>query len=106
MHIEIFSSHIYQDHLSRYNYQYLIKASNMGLINDYSRKMIYSISVLQDTSSEVVESNIKRNSSDVSSSNITATSDISSCITSCRKSSNSNQVDHQKGSIFLLIITT
>ena len=62
-------------------------------------KMISSISHLQDNSSEVVKSNIQRNSRGMYSSNITAKSDISSFSTSCSKSPERNPKTPQKGSI-------
>ena len=62
MHIKIFTASIDQDYLSRYKELQKIKAANKGLLNDYSQKMISSISRLQDKSSEVVESNIQRKS--------------------------------------------
>ena len=62
MHIERCFDSIYQYHLLRYKDLKLIKAAKKGLINDYSHKMISSISRLQDNSSEVVESNIQLNS--------------------------------------------
>ena len=61
--------------------------------------MISSISRLQDKSSEVVKSNIQRNSRDMYSVNITATYDISSFSTSCIKSPETNPTTPQKGSI-------
>ena len=64
--------------------------------------MIYSIPCLQYNSSEFVESNIQRKSRGVSSSNLTEISDISYFSTSCSISSDSNQINHQKGSIFLI----
>ena len=74
-----------------------IKAAKKGLINFYSQKMIYSISFLQDKSSEVVESNIQRNSRGVFSSNLTVTYDTSSFSTSCSTSPDNNQITLQKG---------
>ena len=62
MHINICRASIDQDYLSRYKQLQKIKAAKKGLLNDYSQKMISSISRLQDKSSEVVESNIRCNS--------------------------------------------
>ena len=53
-------------------------------------------------SSEVVDSNIHRNSGCMYSSNITAISDTSSLNTSCRKSPDINRTTPQKGSIFFM----
>ena len=64
--------HSNQAYLSRYKELEQIKAANKGLLNDYSQKMISSISSLQDKLSEVVESNIQRNSRSLYSSNTTA----------------------------------
>ena len=58
---------ICQYHLSRYKDPKIIKAVNKGIINNYLYKMISSISRLKDKSSEVVESNIQRNSRCMSS---------------------------------------
>ena len=55
MHIKIYFAAIDQADLSRYEYLQLTKAAKKGLINDYLHKMIYSISLLQDNSSEFVE---------------------------------------------------
>ena len=62
MHINICRASIGQAYLSRYKELQQIKASKKGLINDYSQKTFSYISRLQDKSSEVVESNIQRNS--------------------------------------------
>ena len=62
MHIKRCTASIDQAHISRYNELQQIKAAKKGLLNDYSQKMISSISRLQDKLSEVVESNIQRNS--------------------------------------------
>ena len=62
MHIKRCKASIDQSYLSRYKELQKIKAAKKGLLNDYSQKMISSISGLQDKSSEVVESNIQRNS--------------------------------------------
>ena len=62
MHIKICTASIGQAYLSRYKQLQKIKTSKKGLLNDYSQKIIFSISRLQDKSSEVVESNIQRNS--------------------------------------------
>ena len=62
MHINICKASIDQAYLSRYKELQKIKDAKKGLLNDYSQKMISSISRLQDKSSEVVESKIQRNS--------------------------------------------
>ena len=62
MHIKRCTASIDQAHLSRYKELHKIKATKKGLLNDYSQKMISSISRLQDKSSEFFESNIQRNS--------------------------------------------
>ena len=66
------------------------------------KKMISSISLLQDKSSEFLESNILRNSRGISLSNITATSDTSFFSTSCTISPDNNQINPQKVSIFFM----
>ena len=71
MHIKRCTASIDQDHISRYKELKKIKAAKKGLLNDYSQKMISSISRLQDKSLEVVESNIQRNSRGVYLSNTT-----------------------------------
>ena len=48
MHIKRCTDSIYQAHISRYNELQKIKAAKKGLLNDYSQKMISSISSLQD----------------------------------------------------------
>ena len=55
MHIKICTASIYQAYLSRYKELQQIKASKKGLLNDYSQKIISSVSRLQDNSSEVVD---------------------------------------------------
>ena len=100
MHIKRCTASIYQAYLSRYKELQQIKASKQGLLDDYSQKMISSISRLQDKSSEVVESNIQHNSRGMYSSNTTAIYDKSSLSTSCSKSPESNPKTPQKGSIF------
>ena len=100
MHINRCTASIDQDYLSRYKELHQIKAAKKGLLNDYSQKMISSISRLQDKSSEVVESNIQRNSRGLYSSNTTAIYDTSSFSTSCSKSPERNPTTPQKGSIF------
>ena len=77
------------------------KSAKKGLINDYSYRVISSISCLQDTSSEVIKSNIQFNSISMYLSNLTTMSDIYSFGTGPSTSSNSNQINHQKGSIFI-----
>ena len=64
-HIKRCIDSIDQDYLSRYKELHQIKAAKRGLLNSSSQKTIYSISRLQDMSSEVVESNIQRNSRDM-----------------------------------------
>ena len=85
MHIKRCTASIYQDYLSRYKYLQKIEDAKKGLINDYSQKMIHSISRLQGKSSDVVESNIEHNSRGVYSSNINALSDTSYFRKSCIK---------------------
>ena len=101
IHIKRFIASIDKSYLSRYKELHQIKYAKKGLLNNYSQKMISSISCLQDKSSEVVKSNIQRDSRGVYSSNITATSDKSSFSTSCSKSPESNPKTPQKDSIFL-----
>ena len=48
IHIKRCTASIYQDYLSRYKELQEIKSAKKGLINDYSQKMISSISRLQD----------------------------------------------------------
>ena len=67
MHIKICRVSIDQAHLSRYKDLQQIKSAKKCLLNDYSQKNISSISHLQDKSSEIVESNIQRNSRGMSS---------------------------------------
>ena len=55
IHIKRYTTSIDQYYLSRYKELQKIKAAKKGLLNDYSQKMISSISRLQDKSSEVVE---------------------------------------------------
>ena len=62
MHIKRCTASIDQHYLSKYKELQQIKSAKKGLLNDYSQKTISSISRLQDKSSEVVESNIQRNS--------------------------------------------
>ena len=100
MHIKRCTASIDQAHLSRYKDLHQIKASKKGLLNDYSQKIISSISRLQDKSSEVVESNIQRNSRGMSLSNTTAIYYSSSIRKSFSQSPESNQKTPQKGSIF------
>ena len=66
------------------------------------KKIISSISRLQDKSSEVVESNIQRKLRDLYLSNTTAIYDSSSISKSFSQSSESNQTPPQKGSIFFM----
>ena len=62
MHINSYEASIFQYHPSRYKDLQIIKSDKKGILNNYSHKMISSISCLQDKSSEVVEANIQRNS--------------------------------------------
>ena len=75
MHINLCTASINQSHISRYKELQQIIAAKKGLLNDYSQKMISSISRLQDKSSEAVESNIQRNSRSLLLSNNTAVYD-------------------------------
>ena len=100
MHIKRCTASIDKAHLSRYKELQQIKVAKKGLLNDYSHKMISSISRLQDKSSEVVESNIQRNSRGLFLSNTTAIYDSSSIRKSFSQSPDSNQTTPQKGSIF------
>ena len=58
-------------HLSRYKYLQLIKDSKKGHMNDYSHKMISSVSRSQNKYSKYVESNIQCNYRGLSSFNVT-----------------------------------
>ena len=60
IHLKILTASIDPDYLSRYKELNQIKAAKKGILNDYSQKLISSISRLQDKSSEVVDSNIQR----------------------------------------------
>ena len=100
MHIKRCTASIDQAYLSRYKELQQIKAAKKGLLNEYSQKMISSISRLQDKLSEVVESNIQRNSRGLYLSNTTAIYDSSSISKSFSQSPESNQTTPQKGSIF------
>ena len=60
MHIKRCTASIDQAHISKYKELQKIKAAKKGLLNDYSQKMISSISRLQVKLSEVVESNIQQ----------------------------------------------
>ena len=97
MHIKICIASTDQAYLSIYKDLQLMKAAKKGILNDYLHNMISSISRLQDKSSEVVESNIQRNSRGMSSSNLTATYDTSSFSTSCSTSPYNNKIPPQKG---------
>ena len=105
MHINKCRASIDQAHLSKYKDLQQVKASKKGLLNDYSQKMIPSISRLQDKSSEFVESNIQRNSRGISSSNFTAMSDTSSFSTSCSTSPDNNQITPKMFNFLWIIIT-
>ena len=76
------------------------QSAKKGLINYYSQKLIFSISQLQDNSSEVAESNIQRKPRGIYSSNITALSNTSFFSTICSTSPERNPETLQKGSIF------
>ena len=102
MHIKIWTASIDEAYLSRYKELHKIKAAKKGLLKNYLQKMISSISRLQDKSSEVVESNIQRNSRGMYSSNITEISDTLYFSTSWIKSPESNPKTPQKGSIFFM----
>ena len=67
MYINRCQASIFQAHFSRYKNLQLIKGSEKGLITDYLRNMISSISCLKYKSSEVVQSNIQHNSRGMSS---------------------------------------
>ena len=102
MHINRYRASIDKAHLSRYKDLKQIKDSREGILNDYSQKVISSISRLQDISSEVVESNIQRNYRDVSSSNLTARYNTSYFSINCSTSPDKNLITSQKGSIFFI----
>ena len=106
MHIKRCTASIDQAHISRYNELQQIKAAKKGLLNDYSRKIISSISPLQDNSSEIVESNIQRNSRGMFLSNTTAIYDSSFISKIFSQSPESNQTSSQKGSFFSWETTT
>ena len=106
MHIRRCTASIYQAYLSRYKDLQKIKAAKKGIIYYYSQKMISSISLLQDQSSELVKSNIQRNSRGMYSSNITAVSNTSYFRTRYSKSPEINPTTPQKGSIFSWEIIT
>ena len=91
-----------QSYLSRYKELHQNKSAKKGLLNNYSQKMISSISRLQDKSSEVVESNIQQKSRGLYSSNTIAIYDTSSFNTSCRKYPESNTTTPQKYSIVFM----
>ena len=101
MHIKRCIDSIDQDYLSKYKQLQKIKASKKGFLNDHL-KMIFSISRLQDSSSEVVESNIQRNSRGIYSSNIPEIFDKSSLSTICSKSPESNSATPQKCITFFI----
>ena len=102
MHIKQCTDSIDKARISRYKELQQIKAAKKGLLNDYSHKMISSISRLQDKSSEVVESNIQRNSRGLFLSNTTAIYDSSSISKFFSPSPESNQTTSQRGSIFFM----
>ena len=86
-----------QAHISIYKELQQTKAAKKGLLNDYSQKMICSISRLQDKSSEVVESNVQRNPRGMLLSNTTAIYDSSSIRNVFSQSPESNQTSSQRG---------
>ena len=100
MHIKRCTASIDQAYLSRYKKLQQIKAAKIGLLNDYLKKIISSISILQDKSSEVVESNIQRNSRGLYSLSTTAIYDSSSFSKSFSQSPERNPTNPQKASIF------
>ena len=100
MHINRCTASIDQAYLSIDKELQQIKSSKKGLLNDYSQKMITSVSLLQDKSSEVVESNIQRNSRGLYSSNTTAIYDSSYFSKCFFQSPESNPTTPQKGSFF------
>ena len=102
MQIKRWTASIDQAYLSRYKELQKIKEFKKGLLNDYSQKYISSVSRLQDKSSEVVESNIQRNSRFLYSSNTTAIYYTSSFSISCIKYPESNPTTPQKGSIVFM----
>ena len=102
MHIKQCTASIDQAYLSRYKELQKIKAAKKGLLNDYSNKMISSISCLQDKSLEVFESNIQRNSRGLYSSNTTAIYDSSYFRKMLSQSPVINPTTPQKGSIFFM----
>ena len=102
MHIKRCAASIDQAHISRYKELQKIKAAKKGLLKYYSHKMISSISRLQDKSSEVVESNIQRNSRGLFLSNTTAIYDSSSISKSFSQSPDSNKTSSQRGSIIFM----
>ena len=69
MHIKRCTDSIDQSYLSIYKELQQLKDAKKGILNDYSQKIISSISRLQDKSSEVIESNIQLNSRGMYSSN-------------------------------------
>ena len=102
MHIKRCKASIDQSHILRYKELQQIKAAKKGLLNDYSQKMISSISRLQVKLSEVVQSNIERNSRGLFLSNTTAIYDSSSISKSFSQFPESNQTSSLKGSIFFM----
>ena len=102
MHINRCTASIYQAYSSRYKELQKTKAAKKGLLNEYSQKMISSISRLQDESLEVDESNIQRKSRGLYSSNTTAIYDTEYFSTRCSKSPESNPTNPQKVSIFFM----
>ena len=97
MHIHRCPASIDQAYLSRYKELHKIKAAKKGRLNDYSQKMISSISRLQDKSSEVVESNTQRYPRVLFLSNTTAIYDSSSIRNIFIQSPEINQKSSQKG---------
>ena len=84
-------------HLSIYTDLQIIKSAKKVLIDDYLHKVIFFISWLQDKSSEVIKLNIKGNSMNTYSSNVTAISDVSSFSTNYSTSSDSNPTNNKMG---------
>ena len=96
MHINSCDYAIDKSNLSIYKYLLYFIANKNGIINDDLHKVISSISRLEDKAYEVIKSNIQCNSRDISLSNVTATSYISSFIPRSGTSADINQTNHQK----------
>ena len=79
-----------------------IKIQGLTANQNLQKKSVSSsISRLQDKSSKVVQSNIKRNSRGVSSSNRTATSDTTFFNTSCIPSPENNKIIPKRFNVFM-----